>query len=59
MANIQKLVDGMIPAYSQCPFASACELKKVDNCGHQGERHSVPYSCGLARLFEIFGTGES
>jgi hypothetical protein len=46
-----KLVDGMIPVGSICPFKDKCELKEA--CYHTGKFHRSPYSCALARGFDL------
>jgi hypothetical protein len=48
------LVEGKIPAGTECPFRNECNEAKNGDCGHQGVNHTVPYSCGYARLFNIF-----
>jgi hypothetical protein len=49
-----KLVGGKIPAHVPCPHKDECRSDKDGTCGHKGIDHSVPYSCGFARLFELF-----
>jgi hypothetical protein len=41
----------MIPANTECFFRAQCP--EVVNCAHQGVDHSVPFSCGLARYFDL------
>ena len=48
------LVEGKIPANTECPFRNECNEAANGDCGHQGTAHTVPYSCGYARLFNIF-----
>lgn len=50
-----KLVDGWIPAYTECPFKKECIWAKsnIDNCIHKGKNHSVDFSCGIARGFDL------
>lgn len=50
-----KLTEGKIPAATVCPFRADCVEARNETCGHKGVEHTVPYSCGLARLFDIFG----
>lgn len=50
-----KLTEGKIPAATECPFRNDCPSVRKGDCGHKGAEHTVPYSCGLARLFDIFG----
>ncbi len=48
-----KLVDGRIPAGTKCPFKGECEYYKAGECGHFGKDHTVAYSCGVARLYDV------
>jgi hypothetical protein len=50
---VSKLQDGLIPAHTECPFASQCGFKQDDTCNHRGKEHTVNYSCASARLFDI------
>lgn len=47
------LINGRIPAKSECPYRDSCEFAKNGNCGHRGKDHVVDYSCATARLFQI------
>ena len=47
------LVNGRIPVGQECPYKSECTEAQNGHCGHQGVNHTVPYSCGYARLFKI------
>ena len=47
------LVQGKIPAHTECPFRDQCKYAAEGQCKHQGEAHTVPFSCGTARLFFI------
>ncbi len=51
------LQQGLIPAHTVCPFKEDCPEAQNGDCGHAGVEHTVPYSCGYARLFDIFGRG--
>ena len=53
---MSKLVQGKIPVATVCPFRSMCPYAKNKECGHKGVDHTVVYSCGAARLFDIMGT---
>lgn len=53
---MNKLVQGKIPVGTVCPFRSMCNYAKNNDCGHKGVEHTVAYSCGAARLFNIMGT---
>lgn len=48
---MSNLINGKIPANTKCPFWDECGLKGT--CHHKGENHDVPFSCGIARGFEI------
>lgn len=50
-----QLVEGKIPANTVCPYRESCTEAQNGNCGHMGKEHTVPYSCGYARLFKIMG----
>jgi hypothetical protein len=47
------LVNGKIPPHTECPFKEECS-KTYSDCRHTGINHDLPYSCGYARLFNIF-----
>jgi hypothetical protein len=49
------LVDGKILAGQVCPYRNQCPSAREGTCHHKGEQHNVPYSCGTARMFKIFG----
>lgn len=55
-AYVDKLIDGMIPPHTNCPWKDQCSMGKDGGCGHQGTNHTVPFSCGAARGFEICRT---
>ena len=50
-----ELVNGKIPANTECPYQAKCVAKQDGTCGHKGIDHTVPFSCGYARAFKIFG----
>lgn len=52
-AKEHKLVNGRIPAHTECPYKSKCAIGLNDNCYHQGERHTCDFSCATARGFAI------
>lgn len=52
---MSELVEGKIPANTVCPYRTECTEAQNGNCGHRGTEHTVPYSCGYARLFKIMG----
>ena len=43
------LVDGLIPAHTECPYKSKCAFAIKDACWHKGRFHDVAFSCGAAR----------
>lgn len=50
---MNKLVEGKIPVGTVCPFRAQCSSAVNGTCGHLSENHTVAYSCGYARLFNI------
>ena len=50
---MQPLVNGAVPANTDCPYKNRCELAQSDSCNHTGVNHAVPFSCAVARGFEI------
>ena len=48
-----QLVNGRIPAGQECPFTSMCSLKAANQCDHKGISHTVDFSCGAARAYDI------
>jgi hypothetical protein len=51
---MKQLVQGKIPAFTDCPFRARCPSGTNGKCAQQGVNHPVPFSCGFARAFEIF-----
>lgn len=51
MPNV--LVDGRIPANTECPFRSQCQIASAGVCNHHGKDHPVPFSCAVARGFAM------
>lgn len=49
------LVNGKIPVGQACPFKDHCTCHGT-SCLHKGVDHKVPFSCGYARAFDMFGT---
>lgn len=43
---------GRIPSHTECPFRKDCTIAKQNECKHEGLKHSVPFSCGAARLHD-------
>jgi len=52
-ATVIKLVNGKIPPNAECPFKNECDIVKFGCCNHNGINHNVPFSCAMARFFEI------
>lgn len=50
---MSKLVNGRIPAGTDCPFRARCNIAERGECRHGGKNHKVDFSCGTARLFDI------
>ena len=50
---MSKLVDGCIPAFQDCPYRVQCGDYGKNYCLHNGEKHNVPFSCAVARAWEI------
>lgn len=50
---MSKLQNGLIPAYTECPFVSDCAWKNLGDCAHHGIHHEVDFSCGWARLLNV------
>lgn len=51
-----RLVDGRIPAHTECPFKANCfqtNYGMIGRCYHEGINHMVPFSCATARSYEI------
>ena len=53
--EIKKLESGLIPKGKECPFWTKC---KFDCALQEGKTIDTGMSCGLARAFDMFGTGE-
>lgn len=47
------LIEGKIPAFTECFYKAKCEIAIGGVCKHQGNEHNVPFSCASARAFEI------
>lgn len=45
--------DGLIELRAECPFRSCCEVAAANHCTHQGTQHQVPFSCAIARAFDL------
>lgn len=53
-----KLVKGKIPPHTECPYRETCSKPGRDLCNHLGKDHTVEFSCGLARAFDIINRYE-
>ncbi len=51
--SIDFLIDGRIPAYTACAYTGQCPQYKSYTCKHLGSAHPVPFSCGMARAFQL------
>lgn len=47
-----QLVNGRIPPHQPCPFTSQCP-SHGGTCHHKGVEHTVAFSCGYARAFDL------
>jgi hypothetical protein len=45
------LVNGLIPAHTECPFCDKCHM--IAECNHQGKNHIVEYSCEVAQAMDL------
>lgn len=48
-----KLVNGKIPARTECPYNGRCTDFAWGNCAHKGEKHTREFSCGTARALDL------
>jgi hypothetical protein len=48
-----QLVQGKIPAFTDCPFRAQCHMGTNGQCGQKGVEHPVPFSCGMARAIAL------
>jgi hypothetical protein len=46
------LVNGMIPAHTECGFQQNCEVKATDHCIHTGAKHPSEFECPTAKQLE-------
>jgi hypothetical protein len=53
MTRTTLLVSGKIPAGTPCHFMDICPSAENKTCGHHGAAHTVDYSCGAARAFDL------
>jgi hypothetical protein len=54
-----KLIKGLIPAHTECPFKRQCGAVHVKICHHMGKDHPREFSCGRARLIDkLISSGE-
>lgn len=54
MKTLSVLVDGRIPAFTDCPFRDKCPSGKT-GCKQTGKDHSIAFSCAFARGFDLMG----
>lgn len=50
---MNKLVNGLIPKFTNCPYKTGCGDYAKNFCIHTGKNHPVDFSCAMARSFEI------
>lgn len=50
---MSKLINGKIPANTECPWKDKCSTALESKCNHKGLQHDIPFSCGFARGFAI------
>jgi len=50
---MRKLVNGLIPAFTDCPYRKECGTYGKEFCFQTGIKHKTSYSCGMARAFDI------
>ena len=48
-----KLVNGLIPAKTECPFRADQTCPMSRTYGHRGEEHPQDFSCGAARFWDM------
>jgi hypothetical protein len=51
-----QLVQGKIPAFTDCPYRSQCTMDLHNQCKQTGVTHPVPFSCGMARAIALVTT---
>jgi len=56
---MSELVNGRIPAHTECPYRAECPQAEAGICHHKGVDHECEFSCALARLFKIVKEGEA
>jgi hypothetical protein len=51
---MSKLVEGLIPKNTVCPFVVKCS-NGCNECplDHKGLKHGVDYSCAIARAYDL------
>ena len=52
------LVDGIIPARTDCPFRWRCEIADAGQCKLSGPLHRADFSCAIARSFDLTASDE-
>ena len=52
---MSKLVDGLIPKNTMCPFIQECNREGKNECpmNHKGLDHNVDFSCAIARGYSM------
>lgn len=47
------LANGKIAAHQVCPWRIQCPQAQAGVCAHNGVKHTIEFSCGMARAFDI------
>ncbi len=53
VGRVTKLEYGKIPAFTKCPYTEWCDTFKDGSCNHQGVKHDIVFSCGMARALDM------
>jgi ribosomal protein L32 len=53
MGQMTLLINGKIPARTECPFKDRCPFVTNKTCHHRGIEHTIAFSCGAARAFDL------
>ena len=50
---MSKLKDGLILAYTDCPYREECGEYGKQHCKQNGVEHKVDFSCAFARAHDL------
>lgn len=56
---MSKLVEGKIPAHTDCPFRTRCPFDEDNTCRQRGVDHNVDFSCASARAYDLIESARS